>query len=71
MKYALLEGNQVINIVMCDPNGSWQPSKGQWVLKTENATIGDIYDSHKQVFYRTTKQKKDKELIEHIETIRL
>ncbi len=61
MKHAVIHeiSSKVVNIIELE-NSLWNPPQGCYVIQSEEAEIGDVYDKDKDIFF--TKQKTQRNI---------
>ena len=42
-RYAIIQGNVVINVIIWDGRSSWKAPDGTLAIQSDNLNVGDIY----------------------------
>ena len=55
MRHAVIDKktNMVVNVVMWDGNNKWNPPNGNYVIQSDIADAGDLYDLKKKTFTKS------------------
>lgn len=60
MRHAIVDkDNKVVNVVIWE-GAEWLPPRNHIVIRSDNASIGDIYDPVRNVFLKPIKQEQNK-----------
>jgi rRNA processing protein Gar1 len=59
MKHAIVDQNNVVVNIIVWEGAEWLPPRNHMVIRSDDASIGDIYDPVRNVFLKPIKQEKN------------